>query len=99
MEEALRRLQVLPPKQPADVHTAGLYLDFIHKTEKRLHELEDIANYLSGLKALQNGDSLETLNTKHRLLSEAVADNSQKLWGKLAQGPALLNLLNKTDNF
>ena len=80
MEEALRRLKVIPPTQPADVHTAGLYLDFIHTTEKRLHELEDIANYFSGLKALQNGDSLETLNTNHRLLSEAIADNSQKLW-------------------
>ena len=80
LEEALGRLKIKPPTQLADVHTVDLYLDLIHKTEQRLQELKDIADYFAGLEALQNGDSLETLNTKHRQLTEAIADNSQKLW-------------------
>ena len=57
------------------------YLEFAKQIEDRLAEIERVSDYFQSLQDLQTGESLESLNQKHRQLLGEIADNSSCLWG------------------
>lgn len=72
------------------------YSAFAEKIQYRLAEIGKVSEYFQSLHELQTGDSLESLNRRHREILSEFADSSNRLWtGWLKVHAAKLNNENR----
>ena len=81
LNEPLADIGLSLPVEMTEESGLQQYLQFENQVKKRLAEIKKVSDYFQVLQDLQTGESLESLNQKHRQLLSEIADNSSRLWG------------------
>ncbi|MCY4642002.1 MAG: AAA domain-containing protein [Gammaproteobacteria bacterium] len=80
LNESLTNIGLSLPTEMTGETGLQQYLGFAEQIEDRLAEIGKVSKYFQLLHELQTGDSLESLNQRHREMLSEIADNSNRLW-------------------